>query len=82
MLSRDIAELYNVTARVLNQQVKRNRRRFPPDFVFQLTDEEAEEDGSRFSDPRGHGEASCLTLSPSKEPGCLPPSCEARQLPR
>ncbi len=43
MLSRDLAEFYKVTARELNQQVKRNRRRFPRDFVFQLTDEEAEE---------------------------------------
>ena len=42
MLSRDIAELYKVTAKLLNQQVKRNPRRFPSDFVFQLTDEEAE----------------------------------------
>ena len=43
MLSRDLAELYKVTARKLNQQVKRNPRRFPRDFVFQLTDEEAED---------------------------------------
>jgi ORF6N domain-containing protein/Meiotically Up-regulated Gene 113 (MUG113) protein len=57
MLSRDIAELYNVTARVLNQQVKRNPRRFPPDFAFQLTDEEAEEIRVQILGPQGswHG---------------------------
>lgn len=57
MLSRDIAELYNVTARVLNQQVKRNPRRFPPDFAFQLTDEEAEEIRVQTLGPQGswHG---------------------------
>ena len=53
MLSRDIAELYKVTARVLNQQVKRNPRRFPSDFVFQLTDEEAEDIRVQILGPQG-----------------------------
>lgn len=53
MLSRDIAELYRVTARVLNQQVKRNPLRFPRDFVFQLTSEEAEEIRVRILGPEG-----------------------------
>ncbi len=53
MLSRDLAELYKVTARELNQQVKRNPRRFPRDFVFQLTDEEAEEIRVRILGPQG-----------------------------
>jgi len=53
MLSRDLAELYKVTARELNQQIKRNPRRFPPDFVFQLTDEEAEEIRVRILGPQG-----------------------------
>lgn len=53
MLSRDLAELYKVTARELNQQVKRNPRRFPRDFVFQLTDEEAEVIRVRILGPRG-----------------------------
>jgi hypothetical protein len=53
MLSRDIAELYKVTARKLNQQVKRNPRRFPPDFVFQLTDEEAEQIRVQILGPQG-----------------------------
>lgn len=40
MLDRDLAELYNVETRRLNEQVKRNRQRFPPHFMFQLNKEE------------------------------------------
>lgn len=40
MLDRDMAELYGVETRVLNQAVTRNRDRFPPDFMFELTREE------------------------------------------
>jgi len=40
MLDRDLAALYEVETRVLNQAVGRNRERFPPDFMFQLTREE------------------------------------------
>ncbi len=40
MLDRDLAALYNVETRALNQAVKRNLKRFPPDFMFQLTSEE------------------------------------------
>jgi ORF6N domain-containing protein len=36
----DLAILYGVLTRVLNQAVKRNRNRFPADFMFQLTDKE------------------------------------------
>ena len=42
MLDRDLAELYQVTTGNLNKAVKRNIRRFPPDFMFQLTKEEWE----------------------------------------
>ena len=42
MLDRDLAELYGVETRVLNQAVKRNSKRFPEDFMFQLTKEEME----------------------------------------
>lgn len=42
MLDRDLAELYQVTTGNLNKAVKRNIRRFPPDFMFQLTKEEFE----------------------------------------
>ena len=40
MLSLHLAELYQVETRVLIQAVKRNRERFPEDFMFQLTDDE------------------------------------------
>lgn len=40
MLDTDLAELYGVTTKRLNEQVKRNRARFPADFMFQLTEEE------------------------------------------
>ena len=40
MLDRDLADLYGVELRILNQAVKRNIKRFPFDFMFQLTDEE------------------------------------------
>ena len=36
MLDRDLAELYGVTTGALNQAVKRNKERFPEDFMFQL----------------------------------------------
>lgn len=40
MLDFDLARLYQVETRVLNQSVKRNLKRFPSDFMFQLTEEE------------------------------------------
>ena len=42
MLDRDLAELYQVTTGNLNKAVKRNLKRFPPDFMFQLTVEKWE----------------------------------------
>lgn len=42
MLDRDLAELYGVETRVLNQAIKRNDKRFPNDFMFQLTEKELE----------------------------------------
>lgn len=42
LLSQDLAELYGVSVSALNQAVKRNVERFPEDFMFQLTREEAE----------------------------------------
>ncbi|WP_367914667.1 ORF6N domain-containing protein [Leadbetterella sp. DM7] len=43
MLDRDLAEMYQVEVRVLNQAVKRNIERFPENFRFQLTEEEISE---------------------------------------
>ena len=40
MLDRDLAQLYGIEPKRLNEQVKRNLKRFPPDFMLQLTKEE------------------------------------------
>lgn len=48
MLDRDLAKLYGVAAKVLNQAVKRNIKRFPEDFMFQLSWEELESLRSQF----------------------------------
>jgi hypothetical protein len=40
MLDADLAHLYEVPTSALNQAVKRNRKRFPEDFIFELTPEE------------------------------------------
>ena len=42
MLDRDLAELYDVETRILNQAVRRNGKRFHEDFMFQLTPQELE----------------------------------------
>src|ERR1039457_3788814 len=43
MLDSDLADLYGVTTKMLNQAVKRNASRFPTDFMFQLTETEKSE---------------------------------------
>ncbi|WP_294632673.1 ORF6N domain-containing protein [uncultured Bacteroides sp.] len=48
MLDKDLAELYQVEVKVLNQAVKRNIKRFPPDFMFQLNKEEWDNLKSQF----------------------------------
>lgn len=65
MLDRDLAELYGVPTKVLNQAVRRNIERFPEDFMFKLSQDEAENLRSQFvtsssekdgDDPSGQGE--------------------------
>ncbi len=48
MLDRDLAQLYEVETRVLNQAVKRHSKRFPNDFMFQLTQYEFQNLKSQF----------------------------------
>ena len=48
MLDFDLAEMYEVETRVLNQAVKRNIDRFPKDFMFQLNAKELENNSSQF----------------------------------
>ncbi len=56
MIDEDLAELYGESTKRLNQQVNRNRKRFPEDFMFQLTKEEAEILRSQFAISRSlHG---------------------------
>ena len=49
MLDRDLAELYQVETKRLNEQVKRNLDRFPDDFMFQLSEKELENWKSQFA---------------------------------
>jgi phage regulator Rha-like protein len=48
MLDRDLAELYGVATKALNQAISRNRKRFPEDFMFRLTAEETKVLRSQF----------------------------------
>ncbi|MBO6001231.1 MAG: ORF6N domain-containing protein [Spirochaetales bacterium] len=48
MLDADLAELYNVETRILNQAVKLNAERFPERFCFKLTEEELVASKSQF----------------------------------
>src|SRR4051812_29817245 len=62
MLDSELAGLYAVEARALNQAVKRNLSRFPSDFMFQLTAEEAR-------DVRGNVNSSQIVMSSRKHRG-------------
>ena len=54
MIDRDIAELYGVETKVLNQAVKRNIQRFPQEFMFQLSREEIDSVKSQFVTSRNN----------------------------
>src|ERR1039458_9859055 len=51
ILDTDLAELYGVRTKVFNQAIKRNKKRFPSDFIFRLTKEEKREGGPNFGPP-------------------------------
>ena len=56
MIDEDLAELYGVSTKRLNEQVTRNRKRFPEDFMFRLSKEETEILRSQFAISRStHG---------------------------
>jgi len=55
ILDVDLARIYGVTTKRLNEQVKRNVKRFPPDFLFQLTAQEAENLKSQIATSSSHG---------------------------
>jgi hypothetical protein len=55
MLDSDLAAIYRVTTKRLNEQLRRNRNRFPDDFAFQLTTEEFRNLKSQIATSSGHG---------------------------
>ena len=63
MLDHDLAELYGVTTKRLNQQFTRNRPRFPKDFAFQLTLAEAKEREKHGIARRQHDTLCCPAAS-------------------
>ena len=75
ILDADLAELYDVPTKRLNEQVKRNAERFPEDFMFQLTQEEAENLKSQFA-------TSSLADSPMRSQFATASHGGRRKLPR
>ena len=55
ILDSDLAKLYGVNTKRLNEQVRRNKKRFPEDFMFQLTEEEADFLRSHFATSKRGG---------------------------
>ncbi|TSA14360.1 MAG: ORF6N domain-containing protein [Comamonadaceae bacterium] len=55
LLDADLAQLYEVETKRFNEQIKRNQTRFPPDFMFRLTDEEFESLRSQFATSKRGG---------------------------
>ncbi len=55
MVDSDLAELYRVSTKVMLQSIKRNPRRFPSDFMWQLTKKEAKRLRSQFVTSKGRG---------------------------
>jgi len=55
IIDSDLADLYEVETKALNQAVRRNKERFPEDFMFQLTEEERENLRFQNGTPRGNG---------------------------
>ena len=55
MLDSDLADLYNVETKRLNEQVKRNLKRFPDDFMFQLSETEFTNLKSQFATSKKRG---------------------------
>ena len=55
MIDSDLAEIYQVSTKRLNEQLKRNRKRFPADFAFRLTAQEIENLRSQIATSSSHG---------------------------
>jgi ORF6N domain len=63
ILDADLARIYGVTTKRLNEQVKRNQERFPADFAFQLTAKETESLRSQFATSSGGNRSQIATGS-------------------
>jgi hypothetical protein len=77
MLDFDLAELYGVPTKVFNQAIQRNAERFPEDFMFQLSRDEADSLRSQImtlKTERGKHRKSFPTRLPSKASQCSPAS--------
>ena len=74
LLDADLAALYSVQTRLLNQAVKRNGERFPPDFMFQLSGKELQDWRSQTvisKSARENGQLGTSSRSPdSPDPAC------------
>ena len=70
MLDSDLAALYGVSTKRLNEQVKRNSQRFPADFIVQLTPDEAESLRSQNATSRLVG--AVVAIPPSHSPSMGP----------
>jgi hypothetical protein len=75
LLDAQLAALYGVTTKALNQTVKRNTERFPANFMLRLTQAQVEA-----LNPPQIVTASHPTHSPSTAPSWLPPSSTAHEL--
>lgn len=73
MLDSDLAALYGVTTKRLNEQVRRNLRRFPADFIHQLSKEEYESLRSHFATSRSwEADGLCRMFLQSRASPCSP----------
>lgn len=82
ILDKDLARIYGVTTKRLNEQVKRNAKRFPTDFLFQLTAEELDSLRSQIATlktGRGQHRSFSPTPSPSTARSWRPTSSTARK---
>ena len=61
ILSAELASLYGVSTKRLNEQVKRNQERFPDDFAFRLTKQEQDSLRSQIATSKGRGGDRYLT---------------------
>jgi len=68
LLDADLAALYGVETRRLNEQVRRNSERFPADFMFQLTNQEIANLKSQFATSSWGGSRKPRSPSPSTAP--------------